>query len=95
MRDIEIPADSVLHLGDDGPTVTLTDLEEPLTPAQGVEVTLTFEKAGEVTVLALVSTPDRDLPRGEAFDFHQEEHPNEGQEENTEVSGGGNPESGG
>ena len=72
-REIEIPADSTLFLGENGPTVTLTDLDESLTPAQSVELTFTFEKAGEVTVPAIVGTPGTDLARGEPFDFHHEE----------------------
>ena len=49
------------------------DLSEELTAGQNIEVTLTFERAGEVTVQALVATPERVLPREEPFDFHHEE----------------------
>ena len=70
---IEIPADSAVYIGGDDVTVTLTDLQEPLTTGQSVELTFTFEKAGEVTVLATVANPEREQDRGEAFDFHQEE----------------------
>ena len=91
---IAVPTDSIVFLGaEDGPTVTLTGLAEELTPAESLELTLTFQRAGEVTVLAIVGTPDRSLPRGEPFDFHHEG--NEGNEENTEVSGGVTSESGG
>jgi copper(I)-binding protein len=91
-REIDIPAGSTLYLGENGPTVTLAGLQEDLTSAQTVELTLTFENAGEVTVPAVVATPDRDLPRGDAFNFHEEET---NQEESDEASGGGNPEAGG
>jgi copper(I)-binding protein len=67
-----IPAHSALYLGQEGPTVALTNLSESLTPAQSIEITLTFEKAGEVTVQASVASPSRSLPRGESFDFSKE-----------------------
>ncbi|MGR6967339.1 hypothetical protein ACU610_23050 [Geodermatophilus sp. URMC 61] len=71
---IEIPARSTVFLGGaGGPTVELADLSEELTSGQRIEVTLTFQRAGEITVPAVVATPGRALPRGEAFDFHHEE----------------------
>jgi copper(I)-binding protein len=70
--EVEIPADSALFLGEEGPTVTLVNLSDGLTVGQTIELTIEFEQAGEVTVRAQVGTPDRDVPRGEAFDFHQE-----------------------
>ncbi len=71
---IPIPAGSTVFLGGaGGPTVELADLSEELTAGQSIEVTLTFERAGEVTVQALVATPERVLPREEPFDFHHEE----------------------
>ena len=57
----------------DDATVTLTDLDEGLTTGQYLEVTLTFEKAGEVTIPVTVANPDEQRARGEAFDFHEEE----------------------
>lgn len=86
--EIVVPGDSSVIIGEDGPSITLVGLQEELTAAEHIELTLTFENAGELTVLASVSTPDRELPREEGFDFHQEEAVNEGQEENTEVAGG-------
>jgi hypothetical protein len=72
--DIPIPARSTVFLGGSGgPTVELADLSEELTAGESIEVTLTFERAGEVAVQALVATPERVLPRGEGFDFHHEE----------------------
>jgi len=71
---IPIPARSTVFLGGaGGATVELADLSEELTAGQSIEVTLTFERAGEVTVQALVATPERVLPREEPFDFHHEE----------------------
>ncbi|MGY1615133.1 copper chaperone PCu(A)C [Geodermatophilus sp. SYSU D00691] len=83
---ITIPADSVVYLGENSETVTLVDLGEELLPSQTVELTFTFQEAGEVTLDVPVAAPDEADERGEAFDFHHEE--NEGEEENTEVSGG-------
>jgi hypothetical protein len=38
---------------------------------------MTFETAGEITVLAMVDAPLEEVERGEAFDYHQEEHEGE------------------
>jgi copper(I)-binding protein len=71
---IPVPAGSTVFLGgSSGATVELADLAEELTAGETIQVTLTFERAGEVTVPVLVATPERSLPRGEAFDFHKEE----------------------
>jgi copper(I)-binding protein len=70
--EVQIPADSSLQLGEEGPTVTLENLSDTLTPGQSIELTLEFENAGEVTVQAQVATSDRALPRGDAYDFHDE-----------------------
>jgi copper(I)-binding protein len=70
---IEIPAGESVYVGRDGNTVTLTNLREPLTPGQYLEVTFTFERAGEVTIPVTVATPGNTVDRGETFDFHQEE----------------------
>ncbi len=72
--EIPVPAGSTVFLGGaSGATVELADLSEELTAGQSIEVTLTFEQAGEVTVQALVATPERVVPREEPFDFHHEE----------------------
>ncbi|WP_157937098.1 copper chaperone PCu(A)C [Geodermatophilus chilensis] len=71
---LPIPAGSTVFLGGaSGATVELAGLSEELTVGENIEVTLTFERAGEVTVPVVVATPERVLPRGEPFDFHQEE----------------------
>jgi copper(I)-binding protein len=71
--EIEIPAGGLVHVDGDEISITLTELAESLTAGQMIEVTFTFETAGEVTVPVTPSTPDRDLPRGDSFDFHHEE----------------------
>ncbi|WNV76263.1 copper chaperone PCu(A)C [Geodermatophilus sp. DSM 44513] len=72
--DIPLPAQSTVFLGgDSGATVQLVGLTEELTAGQSIEATLTFERAGEITVQALVGTPTRVVPREEPFDFHHEE----------------------
>ena len=83
---IPLPAGSTVFLGGTGgPTVQLTDLSEQLTSGQSIEVTLTFQRAGEVTVPALVATPDRALPRGQGFDFHDEGVQSRDDEQDTEA----------
>ena len=75
---IEIPAESAVFVGADGPAVTLTGLDDDLTPGQYLELTLTFENAGEITLPVTVATPAESVARGEAFDFHHEEGTEEG-----------------
>ena len=70
---IEIPAGASVFIGADELGVTLTDLDEELTVGQYLELTFTFEKAGEVTIPVTVATPSETVERGEAFDFHHEE----------------------
>jgi len=84
---IPIPATSTVFLGgESGATVELADLSEELTAADSLEVTLVFERAGEVTVPALVGTPDRVLPREEPFDFHHQEGGEEGSEGSEDIA---------
>ncbi|KQS68586.1 copper chaperone PCu(A)C [Modestobacter sp. Leaf380] len=68
--EITVPAGQNVYVGEGGPTVTLVGLTEELTPGQSLEVTMTFQDAGEVTLPVLIGTPSLDLPRGEGFDFH-------------------------
>ncbi|MEX5721269.1 hypothetical protein [Geodermatophilus maliterrae] len=80
---LEIPADTSLYVGrEDGSTITLQDLTEPLTPGQDLTLTFTFEQAGEITTQVVVAGPEEELERGEPFDFHTEE---ESDEPNTEA----------
>ena len=91
--NIAVPADSTLFLGRNGPTVTLVGLSEDLTPAQTIELTFTFERAGEVTLQVPVAVPSAEVARGSAFNFHEEE--NEGDEPGNEAAGGVAEETGG
>jgi len=71
---VEIPSDETVFLGTgNAPTILLENLTESLTPGQSIELTMTFETAGEVTVRALVANPGEEIARGEPFDYHQEE----------------------
>jgi len=70
--EIPIPAGSTVYIGEDV-RVTLTDLDEPLTTGQYLDLDLTFENAGEVALQITVGTPEEEDERGEAFDFHHEE----------------------
>jgi copper(I)-binding protein len=79
--EIALPPDTPVFVDGDENTITLTDLDEPLTVGQYLELTLTFENAGEVTVQVTVANPDDVEERGEAFDFHHEE---KGSEEGSE-----------
>ncbi|MGY1717988.1 MULTISPECIES: hypothetical protein [unclassified Blastococcus] len=72
--ELEIPAGTTVFLGEDeGPAITLTDLDEELTTGGLVELTFTFENAGEIPLTVPVATPDEVLERGESFDFHHSE----------------------
>ena len=84
--DIEVPRDETLFLGGDGPTILLENLSDSLTAGESVDLTMTFEQAGEVPVRALVDSPEEEVERGEAFDYHQEEQ--EGESDNREAAAG-------
>ncbi|MGY2005087.1 copper chaperone PCu(A)C [Blastococcus sp. SYSU DS1024] len=57
---IRIPAgETVFTDGPDGPVLVLVGMDETLTTGEALEVTFTFERAGEVTVDAPVSAPLR------------------------------------
>jgi copper(I)-binding protein len=85
--EVEIPADTTVFVDGDAATITLTDLTEPLTVGQYIELTLVFENAGEVTLPVTVANPDEALERGEAFDFHHEEGASEEGTEDTAREG--------
>ena len=68
-----VPAGGLLQIGTgQGPAITLVGLTEEIGVGQYVDVTFTFAEAGEVTVAVPVGVSQRDLPRGEPFDFHEE-----------------------
>lgn len=54
---IEVPAGEVVELKPGGYHVMVMDLMKPLVPGDTVEVTVTFEKAGEMTFTAEVREP--------------------------------------
>ncbi|MCF6745399.1 copper chaperone PCu(A)C [Blastococcus sp. KM273128] len=96
--ELVIPAGSTVFLGEDSDSaITLTGLDEALTTGRVLELTFTFENAGEVTTVVPVAALAEPRERGDAFDFHHEEEgetgggTEEGREQ-TEVAGGGNPE---
>jgi copper(I)-binding protein len=70
--NLTVPAGGTLFLSNGtGPAVTLVGLSEELGVAQSLDVTFTFQQAGEVTVAVPVGVATRDLPRGKPYDFHQ------------------------
>ena len=71
--EIEIPANSSVFVDGENLSVSLTDLDESLTTGQSIELTFTFENAGEVTIPVTVATSDEEVSRDEGFDFHHEE----------------------
>jgi copper(I)-binding protein len=79
---LTVPAGGTRFIGNGtGPSITLVGLTEDLGVGDYVDVRFSFEQAGEVTVAVPVGTAGRDLPRGDAFDFH-------GDEESTPSEGG-------
>ncbi|MCZ2830074.1 copper chaperone PCu(A)C [Modestobacter sp. VKM Ac-2986] len=71
---LPVPADGTLFLSNgQGPAVTLVGLSEELSVGEYIDVTFSFTETGDVTVQVPVGVSQRDLPRGEAFDFHPEE----------------------
>ncbi|MCW2740108.1 MAG: uncharacterized protein JWR45_530 [Blastococcus sp.] len=86
---IEIPSDTTVFVGEDDTSVTLTGLADSLTTGQYLDLTLTFENAGEITLPITVGTSDRSLQRGEAFDFHKGEE-NSGEVAREKESAGSN-----
>jgi copper(I)-binding protein len=73
---IAVPPDGAVQFGTGtGPSVTLVGITEELTVGEYLDVTFTFQQAGAVTLAVPVGVASRDLPRGEPYDFHQEEEP--------------------
>ena len=67
---IQIPSNSTVFVGQDDLTVTLTNLEETLSPGQYLELTLVFQKAGEVQVTVTPANPADDRSGSATFDFN-------------------------
>jgi len=69
---LTVPAGETLFIGNgDGPSVTLVGLENPVGVGQYVNVTFTFQQAGDVSLQVPVAVASRDLPRGEPFDYNE------------------------
>jgi copper(I)-binding protein len=80
--NIAVPAQGTVFLGNGtGPAVTLVGLSRKLTVGDYVKVTFTFEQAGKVTIPVPVAPSAREVPRGNAYDFQQNQ--------NREQKGGG------
>jgi len=76
--DLTVPADGSLVLGSadgSGLVVTLVGLNDELTAGEYIDVTFTFQQAGEITVQVPVGVATAAQERGEPFDFHEEENP--------------------
>jgi copper(I)-binding protein len=67
--DITIPSNTSVFLGENAPTITLVALGQPLTPAQTLDLTFTFQKAGDVTVAVPVAVPASNVPQTSSFNF--------------------------
>lgn len=59
---IQIPPNSYVSFREDGPRIMLTGLTRQLRPGQNLAVTLTFQRAGSVTMTIAVGTPEMQLP---------------------------------
>jgi copper(I)-binding protein len=70
---IEVPAGGLVACRDDGPAVTLVGLTRALFPAEIVQVTFVFEKAGEVTVAVPVAVPQTEVSPAPTVDLSETE----------------------
>ncbi|MGY1609245.1 hypothetical protein [Geodermatophilus sp. SYSU D00700] len=68
--DVLLPAREAVLIGTDAPVVVLSGLDRRIDAAQSAALTLTFARAGETTVRAVVAPPSDVLPRGPVHDFH-------------------------
>lgn len=67
--DIPIPAAQVVFIGTNGSTLVLDELARPIDAAQSVQLTLTFARAGQTTVTAVMEPPPSVLPRSPVVEF--------------------------
>jgi copper(I)-binding protein len=72
-RGLEIPGNGSVLVDGEDLSISLTDLEDSLTTGQSLELTFTFQNAGEVTIPVTVATSEDEVRRDEGFDFHHEE----------------------
>lgn len=66
---IPVPGNEAVYIGMGGPSVVLTGITRPIDAAQSVQLTLTFARAGETTVTAIVAPAPEPLPREPIVDF--------------------------
>jgi hypothetical protein len=69
---IPLPVDETVLIGKPDDPIFLTGLTEPIGAAYSVPLTLTFARAGELSVMA-ITEPAPARPRAPAFDFHAPE----------------------
>lgn len=81
--DIELPPVNDVAFTEEGPSLTLQGLSQPLGPGSVVEMTFVFETAPSVTLNVPVATPDERDER-DAEDVHGGEH---GEESEGEAAG--------
>jgi hypothetical protein len=83
---LAVPPDTTLFLGQNSPHLFLTGLNRALTAGQVVRITFTFQRAGSVTLDALVAGPASYVPNTSTYDFEQ---PSEANVPGNEAGGGG------
>lgn len=89
---LALPPDTTLFLGQNSSHVALTGLTRTLTAGQVVRITFTFQRAGSVTLDALVAGPSSYVPNSSSFDFEQ---PSQASVPGNEAGGGVGGASGG
>jgi copper(I)-binding protein len=69
--ELAIPAGQSVFVGTGTTHITLTGLQSTLTTGQFLTLTLSFQKAGDVTVKATVANPPTPLSHSDAYNFDQ------------------------
>jgi hypothetical protein len=69
--ELAIPAGQSVFVGTGTTHITLTGLQSALTTGQYLTLTLSFQKAGDVTVKATVANPPSPLSHSDAYNFDQ------------------------
>jgi hypothetical protein len=68
---LTIPAGQTVYVGTGTTHITLTGLQSGLTTGQSVTLTLSFQKAGDVTLPVTVANPPTVLSHSSAYNFNQ------------------------
>jgi hypothetical protein len=68
---LTIPAGQTVYVGTGTTHITLTGLQSGLTTGQSVTLTLSFQKAGDVTLPVTVANPPTVLSHSSAYNFDQ------------------------